>query len=129
MKYVLSDIAGAHYRLADGTWTESLDYAERFSHDAAKVRQAELASHGCHTKIVETTGRKRHLSESMVTRITSNLDKLERSWAGKTIGIGYEVDVEVGQIVLTLEPEGEPSLRLEVSVDISNISVGKGGRN
>jgi len=55
--------------------------------------------------------------------------KLERQWEGKTIGIGYEVDVEVGQIILTLEPDGEPELSLNISVDIAGVFVGVGDEN
>ena len=129
MKYVLSDVAGENYRCADGMWSESLDDAERFDHDAAKVRQEELLAAGVHTRIVETHGRKRKTSESIVNRVTKSLDKLERQWEGKTIGIGYEVDVEVGQIILTLEPDGEPELSLNISVDISGVFVGVGDEN
>lgn len=129
MKYVLSDIAGQHFRLASGDWTEEMDRAERFSFDAAQVRLEELAADGVHAKIVETHGRKRKTSEAMVDRITAALDRLEEQWEGKTIGIGYEVDVEVGQIILTLEPDGEPELSLNISVDISGVFVGAGDEN
>jgi hypothetical protein len=129
MKYVLSDIAGQHFRLADGMWSEEIDLAERFSFDAAQVRIEELAAEGVHCKAVETHGRKRKTSESIVNRVTKALDKLERQWVGKTIGIGYEVDVEVGQIILTLEPDGEPQLSLNISVDISGVFVGVGDEN
>lgn len=129
MKYVLSDVAGENFLLADGNFTEELDFAERFSFDAAQVRMAELGAEGCHVKIVETHGRKRKLSEAMVDRITASLDRLEEQWEGKTIGIGYEVDVEVGRIILTLEPEGHPEHALEVSVDIANIRAGMGEDN
>jgi hypothetical protein len=129
MKYVLSDIAGENFRLADGNWTDEVDKAERFSFDAAQVRLEELAGEGIHAKAVETHGRKRKTSESIVNRVTKSLDKLERQWEGKTIGIGYEVDVEVGQIILTLEPDGEPELSLNISVDISGVFVGVGDEN
>jgi hypothetical protein len=129
MKYVLSDIAGENFRLADGMWSEEIDLAERFSFDAAQVRIEELAAEGVHCKAVETHGRKRKTSESIVNRVTKALDKLERQWEGKTIGIGYEVDVEVGQIILTLEPDGEPELSLNISVDISGVFVGVGDEN
>jgi hypothetical protein len=129
MKYVLSDVAGEHFRLASGDWTEEVDRAERFSYDAAQVRLEELAAEGVHAKIVETHGRKRKTSEAIVGRVTQALDRLETQWEGKTIGIGYEVDVEVGQIILTLEPEGEPELSLNISVDISGVLVGTGDEN
>ena len=129
MKYVLSDIAGENFRLADGMWSEEIDLAERFSFDAAQVRIEELAAEGVHCKAVETHGRKRKTSESIVNRVTKALDKLEHQWEGKTIGIGYEVDVEVGQIILTLEPDGEPELSLNISVDISGVFVGVGDEN
>ena len=129
MKYVLSDIAGENFRLADGMWSEEIDLAERFSFDAARVRIEELAAEGVHCKAVETHGRKRKTSESIVNRVTRALDKLEQQWEGKTIGIGYEVDVEVGQIILTLEPEGHPELSLNISVDISGVFVGAGDAN
>ena len=108
---------------------EEVDRAERFSYDAAQVRLEELAGEGVHTRIVETHGRKRKTSEAMVDRVTQALDRLEGQWEGKTIGIGYEVDVEVGQIILTLEPEGEPELSLNISVDISGVFVGVGDEN
>jgi hypothetical protein len=115
--------------MADGMWCEEVDLAERFSFDAAQVRVEELLAEGVHTRIVETHGRKRKTSEAIVDRVTKALDRLEGQWEGKTIGIGYEVDVEVGQIILTLEPEGEPELALNISVDISGVFVGIGDEN
>jgi len=129
MKYVLSDVAGEHFRMADGMWCEEVDLAERFSFDAAQVRVEELLAEGVHTRIVETHGRKRKTSESIVNRVTRALDKLEAQWEGKTIGIGYEVDVEVGHIILTLQPEDQPELSLNVTVDISGVFVGVGDEN
>jgi hypothetical protein len=129
MKYVLSDPTGENFRMASGVWTEEIDRAERFSYDAAQVRLQEIAAEGIDARIVETHGRKRKTSESMVDRVTQALDRLEMQWEGKTIGIGYEVDVEVGQIILTLEPEGEPHLSLNISVDIAGVMVGVGEEN
>lgn len=129
MKYVLSDDGGHVFRMASGDWTDEMDRAERFSFDAAQVRLEELAADGIACKIVETHGRKRKTSEAIVDRITRALDRLEEQWEGKTIGIGYEVDVEVGQIILTLEPDGEPELSLNISVDISGVFVGVGDEN
>ena len=129
MKYALTDPAGDRYRMADGRWTETADHAERFSYDAAVVRRDELAAAGIDTRIVETQGRSRKASEAMVMRITRNLDRLESAWAGKTIGIGYDVDVEVGRVNLVIQPEDEPENALEVAVDISDIMVGRGDRN
>ena len=65
----------------------------------------------------------------MVGRITKNLDTLERSWRGKTIGIGYDVDVEAGRVNLIIQPEDEPENALEVAVDIASIMVGRGDAN
>jgi hypothetical protein len=127
MKYVLAD--GDNYRQADGGFTDEIDHAERFSHDAAVVRRDELAMEGVDTRIVETSGRKRKTTEAMVMRISGNLDKLERKWVGKTIGIGYDVDVEVGRINLTLEPEGEPENALVVHIDVADIMIGQGDEN
>lgn len=127
MKYVLTD--GENYRCADGTWTDDVDHAERFSHDAAVVRRDELADGGVETRIVETQGRSRQVSEAMVLRITKSLDRLETSWQGKNIGIGYECDVEVGRINLTIQPEDEPENALEVHVDIASIFTGRGNEN
>jgi fibronectin type 3 domain-containing protein len=129
MKYVLSDVAGENFRMADGMWCEEVDLAERFSFDAAQVRVEELLAEGVHTRIVETHGRKRKTSESIVGRVTRALDRLEQQWEGKTIGIGYEVDVEVGHIILTLQPEDQPELSLNVTVDISGVFVGVGDEN
>jgi hypothetical protein len=129
MKYVLSDMAGENYRMADGLWCDSLDHAERFSHDAAKVRQEELLMEGVHTKVVETSGRKRKLTAAMAERVAANLDKLEQAWIGKTIGIGYDIDVEVGRFTITLEPDGEPENALQLSVDVANICIGQGEEN
>lgn len=129
MKYVLSDVAGENFRMADGMWCDEVDLAERFSFDAAQVRAEELAAEGVHTRIVETHGRKRKTSESIVNRVTRALDKLEQQWEGKTIGIGYEVDVEVGHIILTLQPDDQPELSLNVTVDISGVFVGVGDEN
>jgi hypothetical protein len=129
MKYVLSDVAGENFRMADGMWAEEVDLAERFTFDAAQVRAAELEAEGVHTRIVETHGRKRKTSESIVGRVTRALDKLEQQWEGKTIGIGYEVDVEVGHIILTLQPDDQPELSLNVTVDISGVFVGVGDEN
>lgn len=127
MKYVLEH--KGEYRQADGAWTDEIDHAERFSHDAAVVRRDELAMEGVATRIVETTGRKRKTTEAMVMRITSNLDKLEQAWVGKTIGIGYDIDVEVGRINLVFEPEGEPENALVVHVDVADILIGQGDDN
>lgn len=129
MKYVLTDAAGQQYRRADGSWSESLDDAERFDFDTAKVRQEELAESGLRTDIVETHGRKRKTSEAMVLRVTRALDAIERAWIGKTIGIGYEADVEAGRIVLTLQPDECPHEAVRVSVDVANIWVGEGEEN
>lgn len=129
MKYVLSDVAGEHYRRPDGMWSESLDDAERFDFDAAKVRQEGLVADGVHTRIVETHGRKRKTSEAMVMRVSRGLDAIERAWVGKTIGIGYEADVEAGRIVLVLQPEDSPQHSLRVSVDVANIWIGEGEEN
>jgi hypothetical protein len=129
MKYVLSDVAGEHFRMADGMWAEEVDLAERFTFDAAQVRVEELLAEGVHTRIVETHGRKRKTSESIVNRVTRALDRLEAQWEGKTIGIGYEVDVEVGHIILTLQPDDQPELSLNVTVDISGVFVGVGDEN
>lgn len=129
MRYVLTDVAGEHYRQPDGMWSESLDDAERFEFDAAKVRQEELAAADVHTRIVETNGRKRKTSEAMVMRLSKGLDAIERAWAGKTIGIGYEADVEVGRIVLTLQPEDSPQDALRISVDVANVWIGEGEEN
>jgi hypothetical protein len=129
MRYVLTDVAGENYRLADGKWTSQIDEAERFEYDAAVVRQEELMAEDCHTRVVETHGRSRKLSESMIMRITKALGYLEEQWEGKTIGIGYECDVEAGRINLILEPDGEPELCLQVNVDISNVLVGQGDGN
>ena len=127
MKYVLTD--GQSYRCADGSWTDSLDEAERFSHDAAVVRRDELAAGGVETRIVETSGRSRKNTEAMVLRITRNLETLERAWEGKTIGIGFDCDVEVGRVDLVFEPEGEPENALVIHCDIASILVGRGDAN
>ncbi len=129
MKYVLSDIAGEHYRLATGEWTTEIDEGERFGHDAAKVRQEELLAQGVHTQIVETHGRKRHTSEAMVKRTAAALAALEEAWVGKTVGIGYEVDVEAGRFNLTFEPIDHPEYAVQVNVDVANILVGEGDEN
>ena len=127
MKYVLTD--GDAYRCVDGSWSENLDHAERFSHDAAVVRRDELAAAGVDTRIVETSGRSSGNTEAMVLRITKNLERLEQAWEGKTIGIGFECDVEVGRINIVFEPEGEPENALELHVDVSDILIGLGDEN
>jgi hypothetical protein len=127
MRYVLTD--GELYRQADGQWTEGIDRAERFSWDAAVVRRDELAAAGQCSRIVETHGRSRKASEAMVARITRSLDAIERAWEGKTIGIGYECDVEAGRVNLTFEPEGEPEHAVTVHVDIADIVTGTGDEN
>jgi sulfate adenylyltransferase subunit 1 (EFTu-like GTPase family) len=127
MKYVLTH--KGKYRQADGVFTDEVDHAERFSHDAAVVRRDELSMQGVATRIVETSGRKRNTTEAMVMRITKNLDKLEQAWAGKTIGIGYDIDVEVGRINLIFEPDGEPENALVVHVDVADIMIGQGDEN
>lgn len=127
MKYVLCD--GENYRRADGEWSENIDHAERFSWDAAIVRRDELAAAGTDTRIVETSGRSRQNTEAMLLRVTKNLEALERSWEGKTIGIGFECDVEVGRISLVFEPEGEPENCLVIHADVANIAIGQGEAN
>lgn len=127
MKYVLTD--GERYRRSDGSWTDSLDEAERFSHDAAVVRREELAEGNVETRIVETSGRTRQNTEAMVLRVTRNLESLERAWEGKTIGIGFDCDVEVGRVNLVFEPEGEPENALVVHCDIASILIGQGDVN
>lgn len=127
MKYVLTD--GENYRRADGEWSDSIDEAERFTFDAAVVRRDELADRGVETRIVETSGRSRQNTEAMLLRVTKNLEALERAWEGKTIGIGFECDVEVGRIDLVFEPEGEPENSLVVHVDVANVMVGRGENN
>jgi hypothetical protein len=127
MKYVLS--RGDEYRRADGKYTDNLDHAERFSHDAAVVRRDELAEAGEATRIVETSGRSRKNTEAMLLRITRNLETLERAWEGKTIGIGFDCDVEVGRINLVFEPENEPENALVVHVDVADILIGQGDEN
>ena len=127
MKYVLTD--GETYRRADGEWSDSIDDAERFTFDAAVVRRDELADRGVETRIVETSGRSRKNTEAMLLRVTRNLETLERAWEGKTIGIGFECDVEVGRIELVFEPENEPENALVVHVDVSNVLIGRGDVN
>ena len=127
MKYILTD--GENYRRADGAWTENIDHAERFSYDAAVVRRDELADRGVETRIVETSGRSRQNTEAMLLRVTKNLEALERAWIGKTIGIGFECDVEVGRINLVFEPENEPENALVVHVDVAGVLIGRGDVN
>ena len=129
MKYVLSDVAGENYRRADGYWSEDIDDAERFDHDAAVIRKEELEAEECYTKIVETHGRKRHRSESMLMRTTAVLAKLEEAWKEKTIGIGYECDTASGRMTITFEPEGCPELAIQISTDVANVCVGEGDEN
>lgn len=129
MKYVLTDVAGENYRMADGSWSESIDEAERFDHDAAMVRREELIVDGCHTQVVETHGRKRKTTESMAMRVSAALAALEEKWKGKTIGIGYDIDVEAGRFNLIFEPEGEPEFAIQVNTDVANILVGEGDQN
>lgn len=127
MKYVLTD--GENYRCADGSWSNSLDEAERFSHDAAVVRRDELAAGGVDTRIVETSGRSRKNTETMVLRITRGLEAIERAWEGKTIGIGFDCDVEVGRVNLVFQPEDEPENAVVVHVDVADIVIGAGPEN
>lgn len=127
MKYVLTD--GENYRCADGSWTDNLDEAERFSHDAAVVRRDELGAEGVDTQIVETSGRSRKNTEAMVLRITRGLEAIERAWEGKTIGIGFDCDVEVGRINLVFQPEDEPESAVVVHVDVADILIGAGPEN
>lgn len=129
MKYVLTDVAGENYRRADGMWSESADDAERFDFDAAKVRQEELLGEDCHTVVVETHGRSRKRSEAMVLRVSASLEHLEQQWEGKTIGIGFECDVEAGRMNIVLQPTGRPDLCLQMNLDVANILVGRGGEN
>lgn len=129
MKYVLTDMAGEHYRLADGMWTTNIDEAERFDHDAAMVRREELLVEDCHTRVVETHGRKRKTTESMAMRVSAALAALEEKWKGKTIGIGYDIDVEAGRFNLIFEPDGEPEFAIQVNTDVANILVGEGDQN
>lgn len=127
MRYVLTD--GESYRRADGGWSETPDDAERFSWDAAVVRRDELAAAGTGTRIVETSGRSRKSSEAMVLRVTRSLEAVETAWQGKTIGIGFDCDVEVGRVSLIFEPENEPENAVVVHVDVANIEVGRGDSN
>jgi hypothetical protein len=127
MKHILTD--GERYRRADGSWSESIDEAERFSFDAAVVRREELGAEGVATRIVETSGRSRRNTEAMLLRVTRNLERLEQAWQGKTIGIGFDCDVEVGRVNLVFEPEGEPENSLEIHVDVSSILIGRGEAN
>ena len=129
MKYVLADTDGDLYRAASGEWVESIDHAERFSWDAVVVRRDELGAEGVATRIVETHGRSRKTSEAMVIRITRGLDSLEAAWAGKTIGIGYECDIEAGRVNVTIQPEDEPENAVEFHVDVADIVIGRGDEN
>lgn len=129
MKYVLTDVAGENYRRADGMWSDSADDAERFDFDAAKVRQEELMAEDCHTVVVETHGRSRQRSEAMLMRVSAALERLEQQWEGKTIGIGFDCDVEVGRVNLILQPTDEPELCLQLNLDVANIMVGQGDEN
>jgi hypothetical protein len=65
----------------------------------------------------------------MLLRITKNLEAMERSWEGKTIGIGFDCDVEVGRIDLVFEPDGEPENAIVVHVDVADIYIGRGDEN
>lgn len=129
MRYVLSDVAAEHYRTADGMWSEDIDDAERFDFDAAKIRRDELLEQDCHTRIVETSGRKRSTNEAMVLRVTSALRAVEAQWKGQTIGIGYEADTASGRVTVTLQPEDRPHERIVIAADVANISVGAGETN
>jgi hypothetical protein len=67
--------------------------------------------------------------EARAERLAIALKKLERSWHGKQVGIGFECDTETGEITVSVGAVGEPAYTFNVSADIDDISVGQGDPN
>ena len=61
--------------------------------------------------------------DAMTRRLAVGLKKLERSWSGKTIGIGFDADMDTGRITMTIGPEG-PTFNLVVTAAVEDVRVG-----
>ena len=66
--------------------------------------------------------------EQTTERLAVGLKKLEQSWQGKPVGIGFDADLESGRITLTIGPEGQ-TFNLVVSADVDDVRIGSGERN
>lgn len=67
--------------------------------------------------------------EAAAQRLARALDQMEQNWIGKTVGIGYECDVDSGRITLTFEPVGDAANVLTITADVADVRTGQGPQN
>ena len=67
--------------------------------------------------------------EAIAERLALALAKLEQSWQGKTIGIGFSCDTETGRIRLSFEVPRDPAFTLTVTANVEDVKVGNGPEN
>ena len=64
-----------------------------------------------------------------VELLTKQLDRLEQSWAGRTIGIGYDADTGEDVITITLEPTDDPTHAMTITARVADVTIGTGNEN
>ena len=64
-----------------------------------------------------------------VERLTKQLDHLEKSWNGQTIGIGYDADTGEDVITITLEPTDAPVHGMTITARVADVTIGTGDEN
>lgn len=66
--------------------------------------------------------------EQMVERLAFSLKRLEKSWIGQGIGIGFDADLDTGKVTLYIGPEGQ-TFNLTVTANADDVRVGGGEWN
>ena len=67
--------------------------------------------------------------EAITKRLAVGLRYLEKSWNGKTIGIGFDAYMDTGRITITLGPDGGQTFNLVVSANVEDVRIGDGEFN
>jgi hypothetical protein len=76
---------------------------------------------------METMSKKKR--SAAVERLTKQLDRLEQSWNGQTIGIGYDADTGEDVITITLEPTDDPVHGMTITARVADVTIGTGDEN
>ena len=66
--------------------------------------------------------------EQITERLAVGLKRLELSWIGKPIGIGFSGDLDTGRITITIGPDGQ-TFNLVVTAQAEDVRIGDGEWN
>lgn len=66
--------------------------------------------------------------EQMVERLALNLKRLEESWIGQGIGIGFDADLDTGRVTIYIGPGGQ-TFRLTITANAEDVRIGEGEWN